>query len=56
MGGTGTGLYLDQASQFFNPGAFAFAPIGAQVGGNLAMPRISFRPDAADQGQRNLAE
>ena len=54
MGGTGTGLYLDQASQFFNPGAFAFAPIGAQVGGNMAIPRISFRPDVADQGQRNL--
>ncbi|QKG54833.1 outer membrane protein transport protein [Hymenobacter sp. BRD67] len=54
MGGTGTGLYLDQASQFYNPGAFAFAPTGFQVGGNMAIPRISFRPDAADQGQRNL--
>jgi long-chain fatty acid transport protein len=54
MGGTGTGLYLDQASQFFNPGAFAFAPTGFQVGGNLAIPRISFRPGDADQGQRTL--
>lgn len=54
MGGTGTGLYLDQASQFFNPGAFAFAPTGFQIGGNIAIPRIAFRPDAADQGQRNL--
>ncbi|MGI4739396.1 MAG: OmpP1/FadL family transporter [Janthinobacterium lividum] len=54
MGGTGTGLYLDQASQFFNPGAFAFAPTGFQVGGNLAIPRISFRPAGGDQGQRNL--
>lgn len=54
MGGTGTGLYLDQASQFFNPGAFAFAPTGFQVGGNIAIPRISFRPGDADQGQRTL--
>jgi len=54
MGGTGTGLYLDQASQFFNPGAFAFAPTGFQVGGNMAIPRISFRPAGADQGQRTL--
>jgi long-chain fatty acid transport protein len=54
MGGTGTGLYLDQASQFFNPGAFAFAPTGFQVGGNMAIPRISFRPASGDQGQRNL--
>jgi long-chain fatty acid transport protein len=54
MGGTGTGLYLDQASQFFNPGAFAFAPTGFQVGGNIAIPRIAFRPGDADQGQRTL--
>ena len=54
MGNTGTGLYLDQASQFFNPGAFAFAPIGAQVGGNLAVPRISFRSGGADLGQQQL--
>ena len=54
MGGTGTGLYLDQASQFFNPGAFAFAPTGFQVGGNIAIPRIAFRPGDADQGQRSL--
>ena len=54
MGNTGTGLYLDQASQFFNPGAFAFAPIGAQVGGNLALPRISFRSGTADLGQQQL--
>ena len=54
MGGTGTGLYLDQASQFFNPGAFAFAPIGAQVGGNLALPRISFSSNAANLGQQQL--
>ncbi|WP_223652036.1 OmpP1/FadL family transporter [Hymenobacter psoromatis] len=55
MGNTGTGLYLDQASQFFNPGAFAFAPIGAQVGGNIAIPRISFRSGGADLGQQQLA-
>ncbi|QKG58486.1 outer membrane protein transport protein [Hymenobacter sp. BRD128] len=54
MGGTGTGLYLDQAAQFFNPGAFAFAPTGFQIGGNLAIPRIAFRPTDADQGQRAL--
>ena len=54
MAGTGTGLYLDQASQFFNPGAFAFAPTGFQVGGNIAIPRLSFRPAGADQGQRML--
>ncbi|MGI4833071.1 MAG: OmpP1/FadL family transporter [Janthinobacterium lividum] len=54
MGGTGTGLYLDAASQYYNPGAFAFAPTGVQLGGNLAIPRISFRPNIGDQGQRTL--
>ncbi|MEJ7662826.1 MAG: outer membrane protein transport protein [Hymenobacter sp.] len=54
MGNTGTGLYLDQASQFFNPGAFAFAPIGAQLGVNAALPRISFRSGTADLGQQQL--
>lgn len=54
MGGTGTGLYLDQAAQFFNPGAFAFAPVGFQGGINMAIPRISFRPATGDQGQRTL--
>ena len=43
MGGTGTGLYLDQAAQFYNPGAFAFVQgNGIQGGFNAALPRISF--------------
>ncbi|RZK56174.1 MAG: long-chain fatty acid transporter permease, partial [Hymenobacter sp.] len=54
MGSTGTGLYLDAASQYYNPGAFAFAPTGVQLGGSLALPRISFRPAVGDQGQRTL--
>ena len=46
LGGAGTGLYLDQAAQFYNPGAFAFVQgSGLQGGVNLAAPRISFRAD-----------
>ena len=46
MGGTGTGLYLDQAAQFYNPGAFAFVAFNSVQGGlNMAIPRISFRGD-----------
>lgn len=54
MGGTGTGLYLDQASQFFNPGAFAFAPTGFQLGGNIAIPRLSFQPAGTNGAERTL--
>lgn len=51
MGGTGTGLFLDQAAQFYNPGAFVFVQgSGIQGGVNLAVPRISFRAEGgADQ-------
>jgi long-chain fatty acid transport protein len=46
MGGTGTGLYLDHAAQFYNPGAFVFVQgNGIQGGFNMAIPRISFRAD-----------
>jgi len=46
MGGTGTGLYLDQAAQFYNPGAFVFVAYNSVQGGlNMAVPRISFRAD-----------
>ncbi len=46
MGGTGTGLYLDQAAQFYNPGAFVFVAYNSVQGGlNMAIPRISFRSD-----------
>jgi long-chain fatty acid transport protein len=46
MGGTGTGLYLDQAAQFYNPGAFVFVAYNSVQGGlNMAIPRISFRGD-----------
>jgi len=54
MGSTGTGLYLDAASQYYNPASMVFAPAGVQIGGNMAIPRISFRPGSADQGQRTL--
>jgi long-chain fatty acid transport protein len=50
MGGTGTGLYLDQAAQFYNPGAFAFVAYNSVQGGlNMAIPRISFRADGGPQ-------
>lgn len=55
MGGTGTGLYLDQAAQFYNPGAFAFVGYsGIQGGINMAIPRISFRAEGGGTGQENL--
>ncbi|RYY07704.1 MAG: long-chain fatty acid transporter, partial [Cytophagaceae bacterium] len=38
MGGAGTGLYLDQAAQFYNPGAFAFVGYSSFQGGiNMAI-------------------
>ena len=50
MGGTGTGLFLDQATQFYNPGAFAFVQGNSIQGGlNMAIPRISFRADGGPQ-------
>ena len=50
MGGTGVGLYLDQAAQFYNPGAFVFVQgNGIQGGLNMAIPRISFRADGGSQ-------
>ena len=55
MGGTGTGLYLDQAAQFYNPGAFAFVGYSSIQGGfNVAIPRISFRAEGGGTGQENL--
>jgi long-chain fatty acid transport protein len=55
MGGTGTGLYLDHAAQFYNPGSFVFVQgSGIQGGINLAIPRISFRADGGNAGQETL--
>ncbi len=55
MGGTGTGLFLDQAAQFYNPGAFAFVQgSGIQGGVNMAIPRISFRAQGGNAGQETL--
>jgi long-chain fatty acid transport protein len=55
MGGTGTGLYLDQAAQFYNPGAFAFVGYSSfQAGINMAVPRITFRPEGGGTGQETL--
>jgi long-chain fatty acid transport protein len=55
MGGTGTGLFLDQAAQFYNPGAFVFVQgSGIQGGINMAIPRISFRAEGGGAGQENL--
>ena len=54
MGSTGTGLYLDAASQYYNPASMVFAPSSVQFGGNMAIPRLSFRPASADQGQSTL--
>jgi long-chain fatty acid transport protein len=46
MGGAGTGLYLDQAAQFYNPGAFVFVAYNSVQGGlNMAIPRITFRAE-----------
>jgi long-chain fatty acid transport protein len=50
MGGTGVALHLDQAAQFYNPGAFAFVAYNSVQGGlNMAIPRISFRADGGSQ-------
>ncbi len=55
MGGTGTGLFLDHAAQFYNPGSFVFVQgNGIQGGLNLAIPRISFRADGGSAGQETL--
>jgi long-chain fatty acid transport protein len=44
MGGVGTGLALDQASMFYNPGALAMVrERGVQVGVNATMARSAFR-------------
>ncbi|MGI4824508.1 MAG: OmpP1/FadL family transporter [Janthinobacterium lividum] len=54
MGGTGTGLYLDQAAQFYNPGSFVFVHgSGIQGGLNMAIPRIGFRAEGG-ANQENL--
>ncbi len=54
MGATGTGLYLDQAAQFYNPGSFVFVQgNGIQGGFNVAIPRISFRAEGGGS-QENL--
>jgi long-chain fatty acid transport protein len=54
MGGTGTGLYLDQAAQFYNPGSFVFVQgSGIQGGLNMAIPRIGFRAEGG-ANQENL--
>ncbi|MGI4741352.1 MAG: OmpP1/FadL family transporter [Janthinobacterium lividum] len=55
MGGAGTGLFLDQAAQFYNPGAFVFVQgSGIQGGINMAIPRISFRAEGGGAGQETL--
>ena len=55
LGGAGTGLYLDQAAQFYNPGAFVFVQgNGIQGGLNMAIPRISFRAEGGNAGQETL--
>lgn len=55
MGGAGTGLFLDQAAQFYNPGAFVFVQgSGIQGGINMAIPRISFRAEGGGTGQETL--
>lgn len=55
MGSTGTGLFLDQAAQFYNPGAFVFVQgNGIQGGVNMAIPRISFRAEGGGAGQETL--
>ncbi|RAK63990.1 OmpP1/FadL family transporter [Hymenobacter edaphi] len=48
MGGVGTGLALDQASMFYNPGALAMVrERGVQVGVNATMARQVFRSQYA---------
>ncbi|RTQ53665.1 long-chain fatty acid transporter permease [Hymenobacter gummosus] len=48
MGGVGTGLALDQASMFYNPGALAMVrERGVQIGVNATMARQVFRAEAA---------
>ncbi|QIX61750.1 long-chain fatty acid transporter permease [Hymenobacter lutimineralis] len=44
MGGVGTGLALDQAAMFYNPGALAMVrERGVQIGANATFARQSFR-------------
>ncbi|GAB2947088.1 outer membrane protein transport protein [Hymenobacter coalescens] len=44
MGGVGTGLALDQASMFYNPGALAMVrERGVQIGANATLARSAFR-------------
>lgn len=51
MGGVGTGLALDQAAMFYNPGALAMVrERGVQVGVNGTFARQSFRPQYAQYG------
>lgn len=48
MGGTGTGLALDQAAMFYNPGALAMVrERGVQIGVNGTFARQAFRAQAA---------
>ncbi|MCR5887859.1 outer membrane protein transport protein [Hymenobacter sp. J193] len=46
MGGVGTGLALDQASMFYNPGALAMVrERGVQIGANATFARQAFRAE-----------
>ncbi|GAA4378694.1 OmpP1/FadL family transporter [Hymenobacter koreensis] len=59
MGGVGTGLALDHAAMFYNPGALAMVrERGVQIGVNATMARQAFRAEAAgtnyDTNQRQL--
>jgi long-chain fatty acid transport protein len=46
MGGVGTGLALDQASMFYNPGALAMVrERGVQMGANATFARQAFRAE-----------
>lgn len=48
MGGVGTGLALDQAAMFYNPGAMAMVRArGVQLGVNATLARQSFRAQSA---------
>jgi long-chain fatty acid transport protein len=54
MGGIGTGLALDQAAMFYNPGALALArERGVQIGVNVTMARQAFRAQYGGE-QREL--
>lgn len=55
MGGVGTGLALDQASMFYNPGALAMVrERGVQVGVNATMARQAFRAQYGNGSERQL--